>query len=217
MMSPEKLIELYPHIYHMAERGSWPSIREHGLLSSNEVTKCSGAQGEVKDRLRREHRAEKTSVQVPGVGTIVLRDQIPMPPNRIERTLPVGFSASDWYELINERVFFWAEKERLHRLLNARQYRHLEHDVLTIDTASLLSRHATKIQLCHMNSGNTYPAMVPRGPHIFKGIENYEVNSKGLPKKRVVEITVLRGVVDIAEHVLEVRRMLGSAEIEKIY
>jgi hypothetical protein len=44
-----------------------------------------------------------------------------------------------WYKLINSRVFFWVKEERLHRLLTAAEYVDFEHDVLTVDTASLLS------------------------------------------------------------------------------
>lgn len=215
-MSPEQLIDLYPHIYHMAEADSWPSIREHGLLSSLEVARRSGVQGQAAINLRRTHRAEKLSVNVPGIGNVVLRDQIPMAPERIERALPEGISAGDWYELINERVFFWAEEERLHRLLNGRQYKHLEHDVLTIDTASLLRIHADNIRLCHMNSGNTYPAMVKRSPDIFKRIGDYEINRRGNPKKPVVEVTVLGGVPDIALHVRNIRRMKGSSILSEV-
>lgn len=215
-MTPEKLIELYPQIYHMAERDSWPSIREHGLMSSNEVVRRSGTTGQAAINLRRKHRAAKLSVQVPSIGTVVLRDQIPMPPKRISDALPQGVSASDWYEVINQRVFFWAEEERLHRLLNARQYRHLEHDVLTVNTASLLGAHAERMRLCHMNSGNTFPVAFDRNADIFKRIEDYNVNTKGNPVKRVVEVTILDGVPDIAQHVLQVRRMKGSDVISEL-
>jgi hypothetical protein len=37
------------------------------------------------------------------------------------------------------RVFFWVKEERLRRLLTAAEYVDFEHDVLTVDTASLLS------------------------------------------------------------------------------
>ncbi|MBQ0946302.1 hypothetical protein KAK07_23385 [Ideonella sp. 4Y16] len=200
----------------MAEAGSWPSIREHGLLSSNEVTRLSGATDPAATHLRRGHRAQKVPVDVPGIGTIVLRDQIPMEPARIQRALPEGVSAADWYELINERVFFWTAEERLHRLLNGRQYGHLEHDVLTLNTASLVAAHGDRIRLCHMNSGNTFPAMTRRGPEIFKELAAYEMNTRGHPRKPVVELTVLQGVPDIAAHVVDVRRMRGEVVLRQI-
>ncbi|TWO73259.1 hypothetical protein FN976_01915 [Caenimonas sedimenti] len=209
-MTPGQLVAAYPRVYHMAEAGTWPSIRQHGLLSSNEVARRSGAQGAAAAALIRGHRAGKVTVSVPGLGDLVLRDQIPMHPDRISRALPPGMSAGDWYELINERVFFWAEEHRLHRLLNGKEYGHLEHDVLTLDTASLVQAHHDRIRLCHMNSGNTFPAMTKRGPEIFKPIADYEVTRTGRPRKAVVEVTVLGGVPDIRRHVVEARRMRGE-------
>ena len=34
-MEPGRLIDRYPVLYHMAEDGSWESIRRSGLLSAN--------------------------------------------------------------------------------------------------------------------------------------------------------------------------------------
>jgi hypothetical protein len=209
-MTPDQLIAAYPVLYHMAEAGTWASIKQHGLLSSNEVARRSGAQGAAASALRRGHRSDKITVTVPGMGEVVLRDQIPMHPDRITRALPPDVSAADWYELINERVFFWAEEHRLHRLLNGREYGHLQHDVLTLNTASLVHAHHDRIRLCHMNSGNTFPAMTKRSPEIFKSISEYEVTRDGRPRKPVVEVTVIGGVPDIRQHVVEARRMRGD-------
>lgn len=215
-MDLQQVVKHYPRLYHMAEADSWSSIRTHGLLSSNEVVRRAGLTGDAADQLRRSHRHAKVPVVVPSIGTVVLRDQIPMEPARIRKALPADTTPSDWYEIINERVFFWVANERLLRLLKARQYRHLEHDVLTLDTASLLEQHAADVRLCHMNSGNTFPNPHKRDRGLFKGIEEYPVNTLGNPKKPVVELTVLRGVPDIARFVVEVRRMRGETVIRQI-
>lgn len=36
-MDLDRLIELYPRIYHMAECGAWDSIRTRGLMSATAV------------------------------------------------------------------------------------------------------------------------------------------------------------------------------------
>ena len=138
-----------------------------------------------------------------------------MPPSRIERALPPAVSAADWYRLINGKVFFWAQRERLLRLLNS--YGEFEHDVLTVDTASLLSSHASRVRLCHMNSGNTWPMPHPRDASIFKPIDEYPVRPSGLPQKEVVELVIEYGVPDIKDHVLEVTRMRGSEELGSLW
>ena len=33
-MDRDAFIEMYPQVFHMASDGSWPSIEDHGLLST---------------------------------------------------------------------------------------------------------------------------------------------------------------------------------------
>lgn len=209
-MDLERLIGRYPRLFHMAEADSWPSIRRHGLLSASEVARRSALSRDVKLALRREHRAEKRPIEIPGIGVILLRDQKPMEESRLRQALIDGTTPQEWYELINDRVFFWAKEERLLRLLKARHYRTLEHDVLTIDTASLIAAHQPQVRLCHMNSGNTFPIPHHRGRDVFCRIEDYPARRRGSPVREVVEVTVQGQVADIADHVVAVRRMRGA-------
>jgi hypothetical protein len=209
-MRPEALVRLYPNVYHMAEADSWPSIRRHGLVHR------AGLDANAAAQVTRQHRPEKVRVDVPGIGVVTLRDQKPMAEERLQLALVDGTTPQEWYELINGRVFFWAEERRLLRLLNARHYRALEHDVLTLDAASLLATHRDQIELCHMNSGNTFPIPHHRGRDAFRPIADYPVDKNGTPEKEVVEVTVLRQVEDIAQHVVEVRRMRGATVLRKL-
>ena len=215
-MHPDRLVELYPRIYHMAEVGTWDSIRARGLMSTSAVLDHLKVSGDERRRIEEGHRPAKLTVRPNSPDGIVLRDQIPMPPSRLLKALRGKTSLEAWYATINAKVFFWAEEDRLHRLLNARHYRQLEHDVLTVNTETLVAAHGDAIRLCHMNSGNTFPAPVHRDVGIFKRIGDYPVNSKNNPTKRVVEVTVDHMVSDIARHVIEVRRMRGSEVLGKI-
>lgn len=208
-MEVDRLIALYPRLYHMAEAGTWPSIRRHGLLCSNEVARLSQLPNEQVVALRREHREDKLRVTVPGIGAVVLRDQKPMRPTAIARAL-TDMSVHDWYELINDRVFFWVEEDRLLGLLEAREYAHLDHDVLTLNTETLVRENEARVRLCHMNSGNTRPYPHRRGSDTFKRIRDYPALPRGGPSKRVVELTVEYGVENIRRHVVRVRRMRGA-------
>jgi hypothetical protein len=209
-MNVEKLIELYPRVYHMAERGAWDNIRAHGLMSTTAVLDHLKVQGDDRARFESEHRDQKMDVRVGHPSNIVLRDQKPMPERRLLQALTDGTTPQQWYELINEKVFFWVEEERLHRLLGARDYRNLEHDVLTLNSAELIQAYADKIWLCHMNSGNTWPIPHRRGTEVFRRIADYPVKASGRPAKAVVELVVDYAVPNIADYVLEVRRMKGS-------
>jgi len=209
-MDVEKLIELYPKLYHMAEAGSWPSIRKRGLMSASAVLDHFGLKGRNRRPYECEQRTSKMAVLPGQPDEIVLRDQKPMPPDRLVKALIDGSTPDDWYQLINEKVFFWAEEHRLLRLLGAREYRHLEHDVLTIDSAPFVRAYADQIWLCHMNSGNTWPMPHARGVDVFKRIPCYPSNTRGNPTKPVVELVVDHCVPNISRFVIEVRRMRGS-------
>lgn len=138
-----------------------------------------------------------------------------MPPNRLVQALPDGLTTEWWYQFINSKVFFWVSPERLGRLL--RSYGASEHDVLRVDTASLLNVHFARTWLCHMNSGNTLPIPHYRDETIFKRIPDYPVNGAGTPLKEVVELVVDYSVPDIANHVVDVTRVKGDVELGVIW
>ncbi len=209
-MNLEKLIELYPRIYHMAERGTWESIQQRGLMSTTAVLDHLDVADGERARFESEHRDQKMDVRAGHTSNIVLRDQKPMPEKRLVQALTNGTTPRQWYELINDKVFFWVEEERLHRLLGARDYRTLEHDVLTLNSAEFIPAYAEKIWLCHMNSGNTWPIPHRRDTEIFRRIADYPVKRSGKPVKNVVELVVDYSVPNITDYVLEVRRMRGS-------
>lgn len=215
-MNIEHLIARYPRIYHMAEAGTWPSIRQRGLLSASATLDFFGVKGRARAAYEKEQRQTMMEVLPDRADRIVLRDQKPMPPDRLARALTDGTSPAEWYALINSKVFFWAQEHRLLTLLNARDYRRKEHDVLSINSETLIRQYADRMRLCHMNSGNTWPMPHQRDVSAFKSISDYPVRRNGAPAKEVVEIVVEYSVPDIARHVIEVRRMKGSEVLAQI-
>ena len=135
----------------------------------------------------------------------------------MKKALQDGISPTQWYELLNGKVFMWAEEHRLFGLLNARLYRALEHDVLTIDTASLMAAHEKDAWLCPMNSGNTFPIPHMRGKDTFRRIADYPTRPGSLlPAKEVVEVVVDYEILDIENHVREVRRIRGKTVLSQL-
>lgn len=215
-MELSDLIARYPRLYHMAERGTWPSIKVNGLLSTTAVLDRFKVNGADRAALEEGHRGEKILVGPDGVG-IVLRDQKPMRPSRLKDALIDGTTPEQWYKFLNGRVFMWAQEERLFGLLGARDYRNLEHDVLTIDAKPLLTAYQEAVWLCRMNSGNTWPVPHERGMDDFKRVVDYPTKKRsGAPYKEVVEIVVDYSIPDIAQYVLEIRRMKGKTVLEQI-
>ena len=208
-MDLNTFVERYPTLYHMAEQDTWPSIRAHGLLSTTAALDYYNITGDERARHERKHRPEKVAIGPVG-NQIILRDQKPMEPSRLEKALVGGVTPEQWYKFLNDKVFMWAQEHRLFGLLGARAYRKLEHDVLTIKTAALMEKHADRVWLCPMNSGNTFPMPHIRGIGTFQRIADYPTKRNGLPAKEVVEVVVDYNIPDIAEFVIEVRRMKGK-------
>jgi hypothetical protein len=116
-------------------------------------------------------------------------------------------TAQQWLSALNERVFFWLHPQRLDQLRHARRNRGRAHDVLVIDTASLLGAHGPRVQLSAINSGSTlYPNAPQRGTGTFQPIRDYPYAERlrgRTPQTAVVELAVPGGVRDLAGHVID--------------
>jgi hypothetical protein len=207
-LTPEQFVERYPRVWHMAEAGSWDSIKEAGLLSTTALLDRFQVRGHRRHELESCRRPRSVTITHPAHGTAVIRDNIPLLEKVLVRTL-VGMTPREWYETLNRRVFFWVDRQRLEKLRNAGAYEAREHDILTVETAPLVERHLDAITLSPMNSGATHPgAQYPRGVGTFKPIADYPWEERLAKNRRepVVELAVDYAVPDIADLVLNVER-----------
>jgi hypothetical protein len=88
-----------------------------------------------------------------------IRDQRPMPVRALAGCL-VGMTPAEWYRLLNSYVFFWLDPARLDRQRAACAHR--SQVVLAVDTHALIKRHAQRIALSPINSGNARRLAAPR-------------------------------------------------------
>lgn len=210
----------YPHLYHMAAAGSWPNIRRHGLLPTQQIITTSHLPTADQTALLRQPRPHSTTITHPVIGTVTIRDQLPL---RLKFLIPrlIDMTVTEWLETLNNRVFFWLHHNRLERLLNARQHRHHEHDVITLDTRSLVQAHQRNIRLSPINSGATlYPNTPTRGPQTFVPIADYpftERRKRRDPADAISELAVTGGVPDLANHVVAVHRRQASQTIATLH
>ncbi len=210
-MEVERLIRRHPVLYHMAEDGSWESIRRTGLLSTSALLDRFEIKGERRFAIESSRRPEIVYIEHPEHGTAVIRDNKPMQEKSLRRCLS-GISPREWYEHLNRRVFFWVEQGRLLKLLEARAYRDRPHLVLELDASALLRRHADRVTLSPINSGATFamnPA--PRGPDTFRRIVDHRDD------RPVVELAVDYAVPNIADFTISVSRWRGGEKIGPIY
>jgi hypothetical protein len=198
-----------PVVYHLTEAGNWPSIQEHGLLSTRMLLDRIGIHGSSRIEIEREHRPNRTILPT----GLVIRDQKPMPAAALERCL-VGLTASQWYELLNSKVFFWFAPERLNR--QRRACGRFPQVVLSIDADRLLRRYAARTALTPINTGHARRKPAQRGAATFVPYsvwaesawlsEAQALGKRPRPRRHPpVELTVTDSVPDLMDFILKVQ------------
>lgn len=189
----------------MASLGSWPSVAKHGLLSTKSLLDLFEVGEPRRTELLASQRRESVEITHTKYGKATIRDQKPLSAKNLARCLD-GCTAEEWYRALNERVFFWLDPDRLYTLMSAAEYVGKKHTILRVHSASLVRRHEARIELAHMNTGNTRPFPHPRSPATFRSMNAYPYAArKRLPDySAVVELTVLGEVPDVKDFVIKV-------------
>lgn len=216
-MNRDELIELHPQLFHMAEAGSWPAIQEFGLLPTETLVRTSALDEASQSSLLDQRRPRSVQFEHPDLGMVVIRDQGPLNLALLQPKL-VDVTVEEWLNTLNNRVFFWLHPAKLEGLLTARRYRDSVQDVLTVDTRSLLDSVDDRVRLSPINSGSSLYTPAPRGTHTFATIDDYDYAARRKARGRIdaiVELAVIGGVPDIAEHVTAVRSMRGTEVLEE--
>lgn len=217
-MDADALVSKYPRLYHMAEDGSWPSIRRHGLLSTSALLDRCRVSGPDRRKIESEIRPASRSICHKEFGTAVIRDQGPLIKTNLKKVLR-SISVPQYCKLLNGKTFFWVSEGHLNKLLGARMYRGKPHDVLTVDTKTLVRDHADRITLSPINSGATISQNGKRGRHTFKSIADYpfDEHKKKRPGEPLVELAVEYEIENIRKHVVRVERRHGLETLETVW
>lgn len=200
-------------VYHIAEADNWPSIERDGLLSAQALFERAGARAEDRFAIE-QHRPVRT---VLGDGTVI-RDQSPMPPAALKPCLR-GLTPAQWYKLLNGKVFFWFDEDRVARHLHA--CRRTAQIVLTIDAEALLARHAACASVAPFNTGNARRKPAVRGratfvPWMMWQASGWRSESEGLgttpraKSHKPAELTIDHAVPDILAFVVSRRAVKAS-------
>jgi len=191
----------------MAWKSSWPSIRRHGLLSTESLLDLFEIAGKGRAALLTSKRPNSVPIKHRRHGTVVIRDQKPLNDRKLAGSLTGGVTLPQWYRMLNERVFFWLSEDRLMTLMGADAYRDEAHDVLVVRTAPLVRDYRRRIRLTAMNTGATRPMAFPRGTETFQRIRDYPFADRvGRRLEPIMELTVLDGVPDIRRYIERVER-----------
>ncbi len=204
-------VNIRPFVYHLAEAENWPSIQRDGLFSTHALLERAGIDGSIRSAVEREHRPRRTTLST----GLVIRDQKPMPPAALQRCL-VGLTATQWYELLNSKIFFWFDIERLNR--QRRACDSLPQVVLKIATDRLLERYANQTALSPINTGNARRKPALRGTATFVPYsvwldtswlsEAQALGTRPRPRRHPpVELTVTDSMPDVMDFVVSVRKV----------
>lgn len=216
----EDLIKYFPHLYHMAEKGTWPSIKKRGLLSTTALLDLYEIIGKDREKVESLRRPDSVRIGHEEYGTAVIRDNKPISDKALDKCL-TGMTKEAWYRLLNGKVFFWLSADRVSGLLAARAYREKEHVVITVDTAKLLAKYEAETTLSPINSGSTVYNPQPRDGKTFASLANYPFNEwgkkRGSPRKAIAELAVNYEVKDIDKMILRVERRQKTNILEVLY
>jgi hypothetical protein len=214
------LAKLHPTLYHMAEDGTWPSIRQRGLLSTQAIVDVYQPDADVREQILSTVRRDKIKLTSAGLGEMTIRDQ--RPAKFLKDCMNDGVSPQDYLDALNRRVFLWLCLSRLARLLNARLYRQSRHTVLHVDTAALVSAYPSRVQLAPYNTGSMhFPNAPRRGPDVFTDLADYPYElwlaKRGRSGEPVVELTISYAIPDVARFVTKVETWAGGKPIAVLY
>ena len=204
----------------MAEDGTWPSIRQRGLLSTQAIVDLYQPDADIREQILSTVRRDKIKLVNPALGEMTIRDQ--RPAKFLEDCMNDGVSPQDYLDALNGRVFFWLCLSRLNKLLNATLYRHSSHTVLHVDTASLVGAYSSQIQLAPYNTGSMHVPTAPqRGPDVFTDLVDYPyehwLTKRGRSGEPVVELTVGYGIPDIARFVTRAETWAEGKPVAVLY
>ncbi len=199
----------YPRLYHMAQSGSWPSIRERGLLSTSALLDLLEVTGSTRREIESRWRPTGVPISHPIHGTAVIRDQWPMPPEHLAAGLN-GIAPQQWYEFLNRKTFLWLSEDRLIRMLNARPYRATAHDVLTLDTRMFVGEYMERIKVCPINSGFAMPMFGKVTPRSFETFQTIERRAQTQGLGGLAELTVDYAAPDAWRFVTSVESWRGK-------
>ena len=209
-MTPEELANKHPRLYHVTEPGGAQAILDHGLLTTAQLVDRSAVPEPRRSKLLSCKREKRELLEHPDFGQVVLNDNRPLHEGKLDACLDDDLTAADWLMMLNKKVFFWATKGGLNRLLKSSVNRNRPPDVIVVNTLSLASTHFDCLCISPINSGATLHKPARRGLSTFAlakdvTFASWSVSRGNKTPDKIREITVDGGVPDIRAHVVDVR------------
>ena len=208
-MTPSELAALHPRLYHITSVGSWELISRIGLLSTYSLlAKFGGDEARVAE-LTKKRRPKCVQLSHESFGDIQISDNLPLSEKKLLSCLDDGILPSQWFEMLNRRVFFWVDRKKIDGMANSNGGRKRSLEVLEFDTLSLASDNFKNTEITRFNTGNTNHKAAQRGLGTFSRLADvsyadWRRNRSKIKKTldNIAEVTVVCGIENISRHLI---------------
>jgi hypothetical protein len=205
MFDIDRYIEKNRYLYHMATEGAWPQIQKHGLLTTNQLLDKCKVDSDTRNRLREIRFRRSYKIFGDDFGSATIRDQKVVRQERLKDLLHRDTTLDQWYELLNSRVFLWANKKSLEGLLSARSYRNHAQTVLTFSAKQVFEKYSEQLTLTDINTGAImFPNAPQRGRTSFQAVDEFQP----LGSRKLTEVTVSNGLPNVEQLLISVAHRL---------
>ncbi|MGZ5198708.1 MAG: DUF7002 family protein [Telluria sp.] len=195
--------------YHLVDIRNWKSIQAQGLLSTRRLVELST---NVERSMLRQHRLTGEYLDCGAY----IRAQGAISRKSLARALRSGVTPEDWFELLNSKVFFWLDLDRLNHYRAACKSE--KQVVLALDAGRMLEEYAPFASVSPISLGNAMRAAAPRNLTTFVPYDRWVESGwdceqvPGLSRRPrslwPTELTITGDIPDIA------RFVIGSAYLD---
>lgn len=159
-----------PFLYHLTDPSNAKNIINNAMLFSTQyIAENSFSNAKEATAFLHSKRDRHVELKI-GQQKFMIRDQQPVSMKVLDRSLTKKMNAGQFLALLNKRVFWWPNLNRLRR--HYVRYQGENPIILRVDTIEMLSLNEN-VELCHLNSGATrcHPAYGGNAP--TRGIESF--------------------------------------------
>lgn len=186
-MEITEFIKKKEFLYHLTDRENLERIKTTKELLSTEtiINRSSLSKNEKNEFLTQRRKTHE--VVVIDNDSYHIRDQRPISLLNLVKCLTTGFTVSDFFRMLNNRVFFWPTLQRLNS--HYKRYSSENPIIIRVSTEALLNINS-HAEFCRLNSGAT------RSNSYLKGAPPERGNGTFLPSEefkysvgKVAEVT----------------------------
>jgi hypothetical protein len=191
-VTPDGFLSRCPSLWHVGPPGAWDQIAANGFRTAEQLILRADLDQSTRAGLLNEPRRDSVRLVVDGEA-VVLRDQGPLfARNDLASILDDGLSVADWVQILNRRVYLFADKVAMNKVLDKYVERDGAQDVITISPWRLLQAAGARLQLAQYNAG-----AIPRLTGPQRGRDTFTQISR-FPDRKPAEVTILDGLDDLS-------------------